>query len=722
MALIRRSVMSGAAAQLYGPPYDERSPNALVNKSLVIETFFASAQSRYAAPSKVLIYQLIIHQSSPSLSMLPSLSFVLFPASLAWAAAPAGPWDEFNYAPESRTVYPTAIYRVHGTVENASDLAGNQGSATLSGNNSYVTLDFGKEVGGLVSWNFENVTSSSAVSLSFTESPLFVRPYASDDAGSSAENMTVDGVEPVLAPLPTGFWTQPVQWLRGGFRYLTIVSNSDDPTTISNVSCAISFMPHFDNLRNYSGYFYAADPGSEDEDFLTKLWYAGAYTVQTNAIPVDQGRLLPSPDHGWANNATIGIASPVLVDGAKRDRTIWPGDMGISTPTSFVSLNDLIPTKNSLLSLFSWQAASGQLPFSGPTINARGSATYHEWTMIGVHSTWLYTGDIDLVQTLWANYTKAVGYLESLVGNAGLINSTAAPADWGRSNGGGYSISPNAAYYKVLLNSVELANALNQTDLAAAWAANATTLKANFNKVLWMDDVGMYRDNESTTLIPQDGNSLALLFNLTTSPAQKESISEGLTKNWVELGAVGPEMPDTVAPFVSGFEIQAHFEAGRGERALDLIRREWGYMLTTNLSVQSTLLEGYTANGSLGYRWYAGYDSDDSYTSHAHGWSTGPTSALTFYVLGLTVTSPQGATWAVSPHLSGLPAAQGGFSTGLGWFGVRWSSNETVFELDVDVPTGTKGVATLPVSGTTTVDGEAATGNGTPLLQRFFYE
>lgn len=45
--------------------------------------------------------------------------------------------------------------------------------------------------------------------------------------------------------------------------------------------------------------------------------------------------------------------------------------------------------------------------------------------------------------------------------------------------------------------------------------------------------------------------------------------------------------------------MQAHFVAGKDERALDLLRREWGYMLYTPLSVQSTFLEGYTANGSL---------------------------------------------------------------------------------------------------------------------------
>ena len=52
----------------------------------------------------------------------------------------------------------------------------------------------------------------------------------------------------------------------------------------------------------------------------------------------------------------------------------------------------------------------------------------------------------------------------------------------------------------------------------------------------------------------------------------------------------------------------------------------------------------------------------------------GAESALTFYALGLTVTSPAGSAWAVAPHLQGgLPGAQGGFSTPLGWFGVQWA-------------------------------------------------
>jgi hypothetical protein len=128
----------------------------------------------------------------------------------------------------------------------------------------------------------------------------------------------------------------------------------------------------------------------------------------------------------------------------------------------------------------------------------------------------------------------------------------------------------------------------------------------------------MYVDNTTTALTPQDANSFAVVFNLTMSLEQVASISKGLQKNWNDLGPVAPELPDTISPFISGFEVgslqlceasvseaslqlQAHFIAGKDEVAMDLLRREWGYMLYTNLSVQSTLLEGFTANGSLGW-------------------------------------------------------------------------------------------------------------------------
>lgn len=150
----------------------------------------------------------------------------------------------------------------------------------------------------MVSLNVQPSSKDSAFSLSFTESRMFVNPLTSDDSNTQSPNMSFDGVLSVPAPLTEGFWTMPTARLRGGFRFLTIVSNSNSPVTFSNVTVALSFSPNTPNLRDYSGYFYAKDPVFHDEDFLTKIWYAGAYTVQTNVLAVDQGRTLGIPSPG----------------------------------------------------------------------------------------------------------------------------------------------------------------------------------------------------------------------------------------------------------------------------------------------------------------------------------------------------------------------------------------------------------------------------------------
>lgn len=113
---------------------------------------------------------------------------------------------------------------------------------------------------------------------------------------------------------------------------------------------------------------------------------------------------------------------------------------------------------------------------------------------------------------------------------------------------------------------------------------------------------------------------------------------------------------------------------------------------------------------SLRYRSYDGYNYDPSYTSHSHGWSSGPTSALTFYVLGLQVVDPMGQSWSLAPHTSGLSGAEGGFETPLGWFGASWSlsNNGKEMTIDVDTPEGTSGTVTVPgnVGKNVKVDGE----------------
>lgn len=164
-------------------------------------------------------------------------------------------------------------------------------------------------------------------------------------------------------------------------------------------------------------------------------------------------------------------------------------------------------------------------------------------------------------------------------------------------------------------------------------------------------------------LHPQDGNSLALYYGLAVSP-HCASISSHLTKNWTPIGALCPELPNNICPFIESMEVKGHLAINQTERALKLMRLSWGWYLNNPDGTGSTCVEGYLADGTWyvsyllmqskvnlcaklttarrGYRAASGYGGDYSYTSHAHGWSTGPTHALSTFVVGLQLLSPGG--------------------------------------------------------------------------------
>ena len=111
-------------------------------------------------------------------------------AALQNKAASGNPWDVYMLAPATRTLTPVAIYTTSGTVSNPTNVL--SGSATrISGTGSYITLDFGKEVAGIVTLSFADAsTSNESVGLAFTESNAFVGT-ASD--GSNPGGTLTDG-------------------------------------------------------------------------------------------------------------------------------------------------------------------------------------------------------------------------------------------------------------------------------------------------------------------------------------------------------------------------------------------------------------------------------------------------------------------------------------------------------------------------------------------------
>jgi hypothetical protein len=149
----------------------------------------------------------------------------------------------------------------------------------------------------------------------------------------------------------------PDAMLRGGFRYMTLFSEASTNISINvlNVTCEIAYQPAWSNLRAYQGYFYSSD------DLLNQIWYSGAYTLQTNAIHPATGRAFPILNEGWMNNQGLDLGTidhTIYVDGSKRDRTVWAGDLLIAVPSILVSTGDADGVRNTLEVLYNDQVSN----------------------------------------------------------------------------------------------------------------------------------------------------------------------------------------------------------------------------------------------------------------------------------------------------------------------------------------------------------------------------
>ncbi|EKD13631.1 uncharacterized protein L3040_005119 [Drepanopeziza brunnea f. sp. 'multigermtubi'] len=602
-------------------------------------------------------------------------------------AAFAGDWDQYNFAPASRTVSPISFYSPTGGAS-----AKFPGAAALKGNNAQLIFDFGKEVGGIVTVTY-SATGSGKLGLAFTEA----RNWTGEASDSSNGSFNPDGA--LFATVTTtaeSNYTMPDAKLRGGFRYLTLFTQTSSSINVNirDISVELAIQPNWSNLRAYQGYFSCSDP------LLTKIWYAGAYTLQTNAIPPHTGRQFPILGSSWSNDFDLSLGTTggtVYVDGSKRDRTVWPGDLGIAVPSILVSTGDWNGIANTLQIIYNDQTSAGEFPFAGPGINIYESDTYHMATLIGSYDYFLWTNDQKWLSNFYPKYQKAMAFITGKIDSTGLLFVTGTN-DWGRLSQGGHNTEANMLLYKVLTSGSQIATWAGDSASSTRWAREAATLKTAVNRLNFDAAAGAFRDSDTDGSIhPQDGNALALLYSIPAA-AGMASISTALTKNWISIGALAPELPNNLVGLGQSLEVKGHLVAKQTGRALDLIRRAWGWYLAHPSGTASTCIEGYLSDGTFGYRAAYGYANDYSYTSHAHGWSTGPTDALTSFILGLTVTAPGGSQWSLAPQFGDLTLAEGGFTTPLGRFSAKWALVPGGYTVAWGAPPGTKGNLVLPGS------------------------
>ena len=319
----------------------------------------------------------------------------------------------------------------------------------------------------------------------------------------------------------------------------------------------------------------------------------------------------------------------------------------------------------------------------------------------------------------WAPFSKGLLLSASKISpTSGLMVVNKKP-DYQRKDTGGENLGANCLLYKALLCGAQVAAAIggpSRIALAAQFTAKAKALRAAINALLWDARHGAFKDNPvpNNTLVPQDGNALAVWFGVPNSTARVASITQFLRGLWNSFGSVSPESSyGGIANFPGSMEVFAHFQSGNSTRAHELIRRQWGYMLASPHGTNSTpCWEGFNADGTFAF--------GGAYMSHSHGWASGPAAALTFYTLGIRPASSvvgagnpfgvaNGMDYVVAPQPGDLRWCRGSLNfaesddgkcgAGTGEVRVSWNQTRDAFELLVDPRgfTGSKGAVVVPL-------------------------
>jgi alpha-L-rhamnosidase len=510
---------------------------------------------------------------------------------------------------------------------------------------------------------------------------------------------------PLPASLATGTW-HTVKTSMSGATITVYLDGTLVGTLDSAALGAASLL-----LSNYGSAGFFAEPGHQ-------ATYRNLSVVDTSNATLYANSLTTSAALDDFSANTNALAQ--LIDGAKRDRTVWGADIAVSGPTLFYTSNQTDAIAGSIRLLGSYRLANGEVstthspqdPLISGTADAYStsnfySAQYSMYFIRLLHDYYQFTGDSSLVSEQWAAVQGELSYLQTLLDSNGLIAVNSGNAqDWLPDFANpvtGEVTSTNMLYYSTLSDAADLAKVVGASTTGAAWTQQAATLKDAINAHLYNTSAGFYGMSASAMdVIAQDASSLAVLTGV--APAGNAatvlaSVSQGLASTVGRL-AFSPNSGRAVvvSPYSSDAEVRARFETGDTKGALSLIATLWGNMIADGDYYTGTTWEALSASGQ----------PVSSQTSLAHGWASGPTSALSHYVLGVRPYAPGYKQWLIKPQVGNLTWAVGEVPTPYGAIAVKWGvSARGAVSMNVTVPSGTTGTIAIPSGGTVTMNGKA---------------
>lgn len=443
-----------------------------------------------------------------------------------------------------------------------------------------------------------------------------------------------------------------------------------------------------------------------------------------------------SPDGPVREYGVRANDAPACLDGPKRDRLVWLGDLlhTVRISAASTSRSDLI--QGTLRYLLDWQTSSGLLSYYPPIgydpavasyafsrgggQHFMGAETYSiilvDYQILGLLSFTDYvrlSNDLKFVKETWTQWNANLDFLlASISPDTGLLSLFG--AFLGPSQGGA---AINCALVQALHEMADVADALEEVEASETFRGLASGLITAINNNLWNETAGIYNDSPSH---PGQFSVPSMGFCITSGTASEEQAERFLS----HLGdlKLGPGYKDSsssdssdpstkLSPNTNGFLLPAMLgrnSTGSANSAIDLIRSLWTPMISDIRT---------TSGASWEYVSQCGKPGLGLYTSLAHPWGGAPTYLLTDYVAGIrAVRGAEGfgyKRWVVSPQVgvdAGLRSAAGKVATPYGSLEAEWHIDDHgVMKASIQAPLDTHGSFTLggismELSGKTTYD------------------
>ncbi len=314
-------------------------------------------------------------------------------------------------------------------------------------------------------------------------------------------------------------------------------------------------------------------------------------------------------------------AQDFLLDGVKRDRLPWGGDLAVSLLADAYVYGDAEIVRRSLSALDAYSD------------DVNGIVTYSMWTIISHDLYQRHFGDRQFLEDRWWRIKWRIEDLVSRTDSRGFVTKRLdwVFVDWAKPDS---QIAPQMIWKGTLDAAARLADRMGDPR-AADYRAMSEKVRAGLDEVAWDDARGIYRANYARDgVFGRQANIYAVVFGV-ADEARAVRIVDALCKD--ELPAVG-------TPYVFGWELAVFARAGRPKEFFGGLERVFGAMLDNGAT---SFWEGYSAEEAGDDRY--GFYGRKWGKSLCHAWSAWPAFIFAAEALGVRPASDGWRTYVVNP-------------------------------------------------------------------------